>query len=83
VEGRSNAADKPSLAGAIERLVEAAPSLGAIRKHHLHLAAARLWRSRGRDVPADLMAEARAAALRAMLARFIIGKAPWRVRGAL
>lgn len=63
------------LADVIERLVETAPSLDALRKHRLHLAAARLWRSDGREVPADLVFDARAAAVRAMLARCILGKA--------
>ncbi len=59
----------------IERLVETAPSLEALRKHRLHLAAARLWRSHGREVPADFVSDERAAAVRAMLARRILGKA--------
>jgi Uncharacterised nucleotidyltransferase len=66
--------DNGRLSDTIERLVETAPSLDALRKHHLHLAAARLWRARGRDVPAELVAEVRAGALRGMLARFILGK---------
>jgi hypothetical protein len=72
--GESGADDNLWLAGVIERLVDTAPSLDALRKHRLHLAAARLWRARGGDVPADLVAEERAAALRAMLARFVLGK---------
>lgn len=62
------------LAGVIQRFVETAPSLDALRKHRLHLAAARLWQSHGREVPADLRSEARVAAVRAMLARFILAK---------
>ena len=62
------------LAGVIERLVDTAPSLEALRKHRLQLAAARLWRSHGREVPADFVSEERAAAVRAMLARCILGK---------
>ena len=58
----------------IERFVETAPSLDALRKHRLHLAAARLWQSYGREVPADLLSDVRAAAVRAMLARVILGK---------
>ena len=67
----------------IQRLIEAAPSLDALRKHRLHLAAARLWRLRGREVPADLLSDARAAAVRAMLARFILAKARSAYGGAL
>jgi hypothetical protein len=59
----------------IDRLVETAPNLDALRKHHLHLAAARLWRSTGRQVPADLLSDERAAAVRVMLTRSILGKA--------
>jgi len=79
----SSGDDNQWLAVVIQRLVETSPSFDALRKHHLHLAAARLWRSHGRDVPADLMAEARAAALRAMLARFILDKARSAYGGAL
>ena len=79
----SSADDNVWLAGVIERLVGTAPSLDALRKHHLHLAAARLWRLHGRAVLAELMAEARAAALRAMLARFILGKVRSAYGGAL
>ena len=62
------------LAEVIERLVDAAPSVEALRKHRLHLAAARLWRSRGRQVPADFVSEERAAAVRAMIAHRILRK---------
>lgn len=74
-QGRSCANDYAGLAGVIERLVETAPSLEALRNHRLHLAAVRLWRSRGREVPADFVSDERAAAVRAMLARHILGKA--------
>jgi Uncharacterised nucleotidyltransferase len=67
--------DNAWLAGVIERLVDTAPSLEALRKHRLHLAAVRLWRSHGREVPADFESDERAAAVRAMLARRILGKA--------
>jgi hypothetical protein len=66
--------DSVWLAGVIERFVETAPSLEALRKHRLHLAAARLWRSRGREVPADFVSDERVAAVRAMLAPRILGK---------
>jgi hypothetical protein len=58
----------------IERLVETAPNLAALRKHRLHLAAARLWLSAGRDVPADLASDARTSTVRAMLVNFILEK---------
>jgi Uncharacterised nucleotidyltransferase len=71
------------LAGAIERLVEAAPNVDAMRSHRLHLAAARLWRSRGREIPADVVSDVRVAALRAMLAPLILSKARAAYGGAL
>ena len=71
---RPTPTDNAWLAGVIERLVDTAPSLEALRKHRLQLAAARLWRSHGREVPADFVSEERAAAVRAMLARCILGK---------
>jgi hypothetical protein len=70
----SRVGDDLLLAGVIQRFVETAPSVDALRRHRLHLAAARLWQSQGREVPADLVTDARAAAVRAMLARFILGK---------
>jgi hypothetical protein len=63
------------LAGVIEGLVEAAPSVDAMRSHGLALAAARLWRSRGREIPAGVLSDVRVAALRSMLAPLILGKA--------
>lgn len=72
--GASSAGENAWLAGVIERLVDTAPSLEALPKHRLQLAAARLWRSRGRAVPADFVSDERAAATRAMFARRILGK---------
>jgi Uncharacterised nucleotidyltransferase len=72
--GAPCADDNAWLARVIERLVDTAPSLEALRKHRLQLAAARLWRSHGREVPADFVSDERAAAVRAMLARRILGK---------
>lgn len=72
--GAPCADDNAWLAGVIERLVDTAPSLEALRKHRMQLAAARLWRSRGREVPADFVSDERAAAVRAMLAPLILGK---------
>jgi hypothetical protein len=81
--GESSAEDNVWLADGIQRLVETAPSLDALRTHRLHLAAARLWQSRGCTVPADLLSEVRVGAVRAMLARFILGKARSAYGGAL
>jgi hypothetical protein len=73
-KGGSCVDDNACLAGVIERLIETAPSFEALRTHRLHLAAARLWRSRGQVVPADFVSDERAAAVRGMLARRILGK---------
>ena len=75
--------DRLCLDSVIERLVETAPTVRALRTHRLHLAAARVWRSQGRNVPADLVSDVRAAAIRAMLARFLLGKARSAYDGAL
>jgi hypothetical protein len=79
----STAVEHLRLAGVVERLVETAPNLGALRKHRLHLAAARLWQFDGREVPAELVADTRAAAVRAMLARVVLGKARSAYGGAM
>ena len=71
------------LADLIRQLVETAPSMEALRMHRLHLAAARLWRASERQIPEDLLAEARGAAVRAMLARSILAKARSAYGGAL
>jgi Uncharacterised nucleotidyltransferase len=73
--GESSPDEALWLAGVITRLVDTAPTLDALRKHRLHLAAARLWRSRGQAVAPDLVDEERAAAARTMLVRFVLGKA--------
>lgn len=80
--GPGGAADG-RLAAAITRLVDMAPTLEALRKHRLHLAAARIWRSRGQAVSPDLVSEERAAAARAMLARFVLGRARSAYGGAI
>ena len=81
--GLSSPDEKLWLAEVITRLVDAAPTLDALRKHRLHLAAARLWRSRGLEVPPDLVSDERAAAVRAMLTRSVLGKARSAYGGAL
>jgi len=84
VQGESGPDEKLWLADdVLTRLVDAAPTLDALRKHRLHLAAARLWRSRGLEVPPDLVADERAAAVCAMLTRFVLGKARCAYGGAL
>jgi hypothetical protein len=41
----------------VDRLIDRAPSLDALRAHRLHLLAARRWRAQGKDVPPELMFE--------------------------
>jgi hypothetical protein len=60
------AAIRPQLWDSVDRLVDRAPSLAAIRWHGLQLLAARRWRAQGRPVPQALLNEERATALRLM-----------------
>jgi len=55
--------------------VDRAPSVQSLAAHRLHLAAARMWRSRGQAVPPGLQAEERRAALIAMAARPLLERA--------
>lgn len=48
--------------------MEAAPSLEGLREHRVHLLAARVWRERGHEVPAELRRQERLAAIVAMAA---------------
>jgi hypothetical protein len=43
----------------VDRLVDAAESIDDLRRHRLHLLAARRWRALGRDVPAELTLDER------------------------
>ncbi|MFN2472199.1 MAG: nucleotidyltransferase family protein [Gaiellaceae bacterium] len=47
----------------VDRLVERASSLAGLRAHRIQLLAARRWRALGRDVPAELAADERRAAI--------------------
>jgi hypothetical protein len=71
------------LSDRIEKLVDRAPSVDALKMHRLHLAAARLWRSRGEAVPADLRSHERAAAMRGMLTNLVLGRVRQAYGGAL
>lgn len=53
----------------VEELVDRAPTVQSLIAHRLHLLAARVWRSRGVEVPAALEAEERRAAMITMAAR--------------
>lgn len=79
----SSVGDHLWLDDVIRRLVETAPTINALRRHRLHLAAARIWRSQGREVPVGLVSDVRAAAVRAMFARHILRKARSAHGGAL
>ena len=52
---------RDELWAAVDRLVERAPTVAALRGHRLELFAARRWRELGRDVPADVVQRERAA----------------------
>lgn len=56
----------------VERLVERAPGLAHLRRHRLHLIAARRWRSLGRPLPGELKAEERRAAMTALAAPVLL-----------
>lgn len=56
----------------LESLISRGASVDALRAHRLHLAAARLWRSRGLPVPAALQVEERIATIRAIAARTVL-----------
>jgi hypothetical protein len=67
----------------VGRLIDSAPSLQDLRVHRLHLLAAERWRLQGRDVPDDLAAEERAAALRQVGASWILEKVRESIEGPL
>lgn len=70
----SDAADE-ALWDRVEELIDRAPSVAALRAHRLHLAAARVWRARGLDVPADLREAERHAAMIATAAPVLLERA--------
>ena len=59
----------------MEELVDRAPTVQSLIAHRLHLAAARVWRSRGMEVPAVLEAEERRATMITMAARPLLEQA--------
>ena len=63
--------------------MDRAPNVGALRAHGLHLAAARIWRSRGAAVPPDLVEEARRAEIIAMAAPVLLERALGAYEGQL
>ncbi|HSE82686.1 MAG TPA: nucleotidyltransferase family protein [Gaiellaceae bacterium] len=48
----------------VDELIDQAPGLGALRAHRIQLLAGRRWRELGREIPDELRAEERLAALR-------------------
>ena len=68
------AASDPALWASVDRIVDRAPDLAALRAHNLQLVAARRWRSLGRPVPRDLVAEARWAALASLTVPMLLAK---------
>ena len=75
--------DAAALRHRIESLVDRASSIDALEAHRLHLAAARVWRSRDQVVPPDLRSQERAAAVRGMLANLVLVKARQAYGGSL
>ncbi len=59
-------ADLETVWDRVEEIVDRAPTVQSLGTHRLHLVAARVWRSRGVELPAVLEAEERQAALIAM-----------------
>lgn len=72
---RSGTADLATLWDRVDHLVDRAPTVHALAAHRLHLAAARVWRARGSEVPPELEAEERRAALIAMPAHALLERA--------
>jgi putative nucleotidyltransferase-like protein len=75
--------DQSALWGRVEQLVDAAPSLGALRTHRLQLVAVRIRAERGIPVPPDLRQEQRRAATMAMSAPLLLERARSAYDGAL
>jgi hypothetical protein len=85
---RSDSDFRERLWSAVDAVIDAAPSIADLREHGLELLAARRRRSLGRVVPEELVADERAAAVRAlavapMLERIVdvLGVAPIIVKG--
>lgn len=66
--------DWPGLWERVESLVERAPNVDALQTHRLQLVAARVWRSRGQQLPAEISSSERQAAMVAMATPFLLAK---------
>lgn len=75
--------DQSALWVRVEQLIDAAPSLGALRTHRLQLVAARIRSARGMPVPPDLGQEQRRAATMGMSAPLLLERARSAYDGAL
>jgi hypothetical protein len=60
---RAGTAQRPSIWASVDRLIDAAPDLAALRANRIHLLAADRWRTLGRVVPATLEADERLSGL--------------------
>ncbi|HEU4450266.1 MAG TPA: nucleotidyltransferase family protein [Gaiellaceae bacterium] len=58
----------------VDELVDGAPGLAALRAHRLQLLAGRRWRATGREVPDDLRAEEKLAAIRDAIAPELLAR---------
>ena len=67
----------------VDRLIDTTPELDRLRAHGLHLLAGRRWRATGRPVPAELLAEERAAALAVLCAPAVLTRARVALEGPM
>ena len=75
--------DRDDIWARIEELVNRAPSLDALRAHHLQLLAPSLWREQGRIVPQELEDELRFAAKMTVAAPMVLKRARAAYEGRL
>ena len=72
--GEHSEARDGTLWGRVDRLLEEASSVEALRHHGVELIAVRHWRELGRPVPEELRADERLAAIRALGAPVLLGE---------
>lgn len=66
--------DADALWRAVDALVDRSPSLDDLRSHRLELFAARRWRAKGLEVPAELVEEERRAAVSVLAAPVLLAR---------
>lgn len=70
----SRVAASASLWSRVDELIDAAPSLAALRAHRLQLLAGRRWRATGREIPEGLRSEEQLAAIRDAITPELLGR---------